>query len=179
MPIKKLTMIAIMTSIIIICSQIVIPFAVPFTLQTFAVFCALMILGGRDGLISVALYVLLGIAGLPVFAGFRGGIGHLMGPTGGFIAGFLILCAFYWIFERFARKNRRNTVFILTVGLFLCYLFGSLWFIKVYGASGESTIPGMLMICLVPYILPDLAKLVLALFVGGRVNKALSKRSEG
>lgn len=74
--------IAMMTVVIAVCSWIYVPSAVPFTMQTFGVFCALGLLGGRRGFLAVLLYVLMGAAGLPVFSGFTGGLGQLLGPTG-------------------------------------------------------------------------------------------------
>ena len=90
--VRDMAYIALMAVVIALCSWISVPAAVPFTMQTFAVFCALLLLGGRRGTFAVALYILLGAFGLPVFSGFRGGIGALLGPTGGYIVGFL-LCA--------------------------------------------------------------------------------------
>ena len=66
-----------------VCSWISIPTAVPFTLQTFGVFMAVGVLGGKKGTASVGLYLLLGVLGVPVFAGMTGGIGVLLGTTGG------------------------------------------------------------------------------------------------
>ena len=83
--ITSMIYIALMAVIITICSWISIPGPVPFTLQTFAVFTALLLLGTRDGLISIVVYLLLGAVGVPVFSGFSGGIGHLLGPTGGYL----------------------------------------------------------------------------------------------
>ena len=75
--------------VIAICSWISIPTVVPFTLQTFAVFLAVAILGGKRGTLSVIVYVLLGADGLPVFSGFKGGFGVLLNTTGGYIIGFI------------------------------------------------------------------------------------------
>ena len=77
--------------IIAVCSWISIPTVVPFTLQTFAVFSVLGLLGGKRGTISVLIYILLGAVGVPVFAGFSGGFGVILGPTGGYIVGFLLV----------------------------------------------------------------------------------------
>ena len=84
---RKLIYTAMMTAIIAACSWISIPAVVPFTLQTFAVFCALGLLGWGWGALSVSVYILLGAFGLPVFSGFVGGVGHLVGPTAGYIWG--------------------------------------------------------------------------------------------
>ena len=75
--------------VIAICSWISIPTVVPFTLQTFAVFLAVAVLGGKRGTLAVIVYVLLGAVGLPVFSGFKGGIGVLLNTTGGYIIGFV------------------------------------------------------------------------------------------
>ena len=75
---KDLVYIALAAVLICVCSWISIPMAVPFILQTFAVFCVLELLGGRRGTIAVCVYILLGAVGLPVFSGFTGGIGKLL-----------------------------------------------------------------------------------------------------
>ena len=74
---------ALFTVLLAVCAWITVPLTVPFTLQTFGVFAALGVLGGRRGTYAVAAYLLLGLAGLPVFSGFRGGPGVLLGTTGG------------------------------------------------------------------------------------------------
>ena len=83
--------IAVFAVLIAICSWISIPTTVPFTLQTFAVFLAVGVLGGKRGSLSVLIYILLGAVGIPVFAGFSGGFGILLGQTGGYIVGFLCI----------------------------------------------------------------------------------------
>lgn len=81
--------IGLFVAVMAICSWISIPATVPFTLQTFAVFMAVGLLGGKRGTIAVLTYVLLGAIGVPVFAGFSGGIGALLGNSGGYIVGFI------------------------------------------------------------------------------------------
>ena len=97
--------IAIGAVLIVICSWINIPTAVPFTLQTFAVFFILMLLGGERGTISILIYILLGAIGVPVFAGFSGGIGILLGNTGGYILGFVFIGLIYTLFTRVFKKK--------------------------------------------------------------------------
>ena len=80
-----------------VCAWLTIPGEVPFTLQTFGVFAALVLLGGKRGTIAIALYLVLGAVGLPVFSGFRGGFGVLFGTTGGYIFGFLLSGLLYWV----------------------------------------------------------------------------------
>ena len=102
--------------LIAVCSWISIPAAVPFTLQTFAVFFVLSLLGGKLGTLSILVYILLGAAGIPVFAGFSAGLGVLLGSTGGYIAGFLILGLLVFMTAVFAdisvhRRSAGRTVF--------------------------------------------------------------------
>ena len=93
--------IAVFAVIMAICSWISIPAAVPFTLQTFGVFIAVGILGGKRGTLSVLVFILLGAIGVPVFAGFSGGIGVLAGTTGGYIIGFLFSALVMWAMENY------------------------------------------------------------------------------
>ena len=97
---KNAAYVAMSAVILCVCSWLTIPFTVPFTMQTFGVYCALLILGGRRGLAAIGLYLLLGIVGLPVFSGFRGGLGHVLGPTGGYILGFLFTGLAYLLLEK-------------------------------------------------------------------------------
>ena len=170
--IKRMALIAMMACILVICSWVTIPATVPFTMQTFAVFCCLILLGGKDGFKAIMLYVFMGIVGMPVFSGFQGGIGQILGPTGGYIIGFLALAAFYLLFEPLSAKNAKIRFLVLALGLFICYLIGTLWFQVVYGIRGSSYSFGtVLSICVFPYIIPDLIKLVLAWLVSKRVRK--------
>ena len=80
--VRDLTLMGMMTAVMAVCAWITIPFTIPFTMQTFGVFITLRLLGGRKGTAVIGLYILLGIAGVPVFSGFGAGIGVLAGPTG-------------------------------------------------------------------------------------------------
>lgn len=175
MSIKRMSLIAMMTCLLIICSWLTIPAAVPFTMQTFAAFCSLILLGGKSGIMSLVIYVFMGIAGLPVFSGFQGGIGHLAGPTGGYVIGLIAAAVFYRLLEPFFAKNVKIQLAALIGGLLICYLFGSLWFQVVYGIRGVSYSFGMIVsICVFPYIIPDIIKLVLAWIISKKVRKAIS-----
>ena len=109
--IYKVTLTALFAAVITVCSWISLPvFAVPITLQTFAVFSALLILGGKYGTMSVLVYILLGSVGAPVFSGFRGGLSALMGPTGGYIVGFLLTGIIYLLFTSFFSEKADQIV---------------------------------------------------------------------
>ena len=166
-----LVYISIGAALIAICSWISIPTAVPFTLQTFAVFAALSILGGRRGTISVAVYILMGAVGLPVFAGFKGGIGVLFGNTGGYILGFLLTGLIYILFQKFFGQKDLTDIIALILGLIVCYAFGTAWFMHLYlKNTGEVGLMTVLSWCVFPFIIPDLIKLALAFVISRRVK---------
>lgn len=166
--------IAIGAALIAICSWISIPTAVPFTLQTFAVFFVLLLLGGERGTIATLVYVLLGAVGVPVFAGFSGGIGILLGSTGGYIIGFLFVGLIYILFEKFFKKNIVMKIVALVLGLAVCYAFGTAWFMHVYiKNSGEVGLLTVLGWCVFPFIIPDLIKMALAVIVAKRIEPVI------
>ena len=172
--VKDLTQIVVMSALIAVCSWISIPMAVPFTLQTFAVFVALSLLGGKKGTIAIVIYILLGLVGLPVFSSFKSGFGALAGPTGGYIWGFILIGGLYWSLEKVFQHPIIRLV-ILVVGLFLCYLMGTIQFTAYMNAHGTSyTFYKALTVCVIPFIIPDIAKLVLAYFISGRLKKIIT-----
>ncbi len=176
--VRDMAHIALFAALIAVCSWISIPATVPFTLQTFAVFCSLCLLGGKKGFFAVLVYILLGATGLPVFAGFRGGPGVLLGTTGGYILGFLLQALLYGIAEPLFGHKAVRQIGSLVAGLFLCYAFGTAWFILLYTrSSGPVALGTALGWCVFPFILPDLAKLALAVIVSRRILKALGSKS--
>jgi len=170
--IRDMCYISMFAVIIAVCSWISIPMAVPFTLQTFGVFAALGVLGGKKGTVAVVVYVLLGAVGLPVFAGFKLGIGTLFGTTGGYIIGFVLSGIVYWaITDKFGTKLA-VTVIAMAVGLIVCYAFGTAWFMIVYTRSkGSVTLWSALGWCVFPFIVPDAVKIALAVFISEKVGK--------
>ena len=167
-----LTYMAVGAALTAVCSWISIPSTVPFTLQTFAVFCVLSLLGGKRGTVSIVIYILLGAVGMPVFAGFTGGIGILLGTTGGYIIGFILMGLLFWLAERFFGSALPVRIVSMLAGLLVCYAFGTGWFLWVYARqSGAIGIGTALSWCVLPFILPDLAKMALAVGIAGRVKK--------
>lgn len=170
---KTLSMvyISLFSVLIVICSWISIPTAVPFTLQTFAVFMAIGILGPKRALYSVLIYILLGAVGLPVFSGFKGGIGALLGTTGGYIIGFLFTCLVCMAVFHIFRNRTPARIAGMLLGLLVCYAFGTAWFMLLYtrqsGPVGLLTVLGW---CVFPFILPDLVKLGLAFILSDRLR---------
>ena len=171
---KNLVLVSLFAALIAICSWISIPSAVPFTLQTMAVFLAVGLLGGRLGSLCVLIYILLGAVGLPVFAGFKGGFGALLGTTGGYIVGFLLSALIMWAME--ARLGKKPWVLLLSMilGLLACYAFGTVWFRTVYlNATGPVTWGAVLSWCVLPFLIPDALKIAAAFFLTLRLRKAM------
>ncbi len=169
---RDLAFIAVCAALITVCSWISVPFAVPFTLQTFAIFFTLYFLGGRRGIQSVIIYILLGAVGVPVFSGFKGGMGALFGTTGGYIMGFVFTCLVYWAFEMFVGKKLWIQIASMVIGLIVCYAFGTAWFMIAYAKNtGPISLMTALGWCVFPFIVPDLVKIALAVFLGKALQK--------
>lgn len=174
---KDIVYTGIFAALIAVCSWISIPTAVPFTLQTFAVFMAVLVLGGKLGTLAVVIYILLGAAGLPVFANFTGGMGILLGSTGGYIIGFILTALIMWAMEKPAKANPLIRIASMLLGLAACYAVGTIWFMSVYskanGAIGVMTALGW---CVFPFIIPDLIKIALAYAVSPVIRRAINAR---
>lgn len=166
--------IAVCAVLIAVCSWISIPTTVPFTLQTFGVFLTVGLLGGKRGSLSVLIYLLLGAVGVPVFAGFSGGIGVIAGSTGGYIIGFLFSALFMWAMEKIPGKKTWVLALSMVLGLVVCYAFGTAWFMVVYAGNGNPVgLWTALGWCVFPFIIPDIVKIVLALVLCKRLAKAI------
>lgn len=171
-----LVLTALFAALMAVCAWISIPSVVPFTLQTFAVFCAVGFLGGRRSVLAVLVYLLLGVVGLPVFAGFSGGAGALLGTTGGYIIGFLFLALVYWaITARFGHGPAAMAAGMLA-GLLVLYAFGSAWFLLVYTRrTGPVGLAAVLGWCVLPFLVPDLLKMGLAVFLVRRLARFIRR----
>lgn len=164
---REIVLIAMFSAIMAVCSWISVPTTIPFTLQTFGVFCAMSILGGRKGFFAVLVYILLGAVGLPVFSGFSAGFSALTSYSGGYIWGFIFLALVFWSAEKIFGNKLYVQIISLVAGMAVCYLCGTLWFMYVtktgflYGLSA----------CVAPYVIFDLLKLACAVGISLRVKK--------
>lgn len=169
---RDIVYMSVFTAMISICSWISIPASIPFTLQTMGVFTTVGLLGGKRGTLTVLIYILLGAIGIPVFAGFTGGVSVLLGTTGGYIMGFLLSALLMWGIETIMGRNQIVLAFSMIAGLIVCYVFGTAWFMMIYtqhsGVIGLSTVLGL---CVIPFIIPDLIKIGVVLFLTNRLKK--------
>lgn len=153
--------------LITLCAWIKIPATIPFTMQTFAVFFVLAALGGKRGTVSILVYVLLGAVGAPVFAQIASG-------TGGYIVGFIFMGIIYWSIVSLFGKKLWVEVTAMIIGLIVVYVFGTAWFMFVYTqTNGSISFSTILACCVIPFIIPDLVKLALALILAKRLSPML------
>ncbi len=167
----QMSMTALLTAVICVLSPMVIPIGpVPITLANLAMYLAVYLLGAKWGTMSCLVYVLIGAAGVPVFAGFTGGAGKLFGPTGGYIAGYVLMAL---ISGRVIEVSRRRGLQIvgLVAGTAVCYALGTAW----YCLSMECSAAAALGLCVFPFIPGDLVKIGAASVIGPMLRDRLSK----
>lgn len=170
---KNITQISLFVALTVICAQISLPFGViPFTLQTFAFFLSAAVLGFKNGIICNLIYLFLGIVGLPVFSGFRGGIGIIFGPTGGYLWGFLVSSAVIGLIADRCKKSLIITFLSMILGLSLCYIIGILQYTLLY-TDGIGGFKAAFITCVLPFIPTDAVKIFLAATICKKIKNIL------
>ena len=171
--IRNMVFIAVSVALITICSWIAVPSAIPVTLQTFAIFTVLGLLGGKNGTAAVTIYVIMGAIGVPVFSHFKGGLPIILHDVaGGYIIGFIAMALFFWLAEVYLGRSATVKVISMVMGLLLCYAVGTLWYIKINLEGGHAeNFWSVASACVVPFIIPDTFKLATAVLVIQKVGK--------
>lgn len=171
-PIASAAVAALFTAVITILSQIAVytPFSVPVTLQIAGVALAGFVLGAKWGVASVATYILLGLIGVPVFSGFKGGAYTFFGATGGFIWGFLILVFLCGLSGKFRQKTLK--ILLGVIGVVLCHICG----ILQYAFITEIGIWSAFLTASVPFLIKDFILVILSFFIAQKINGAVSLR---
>lgn len=170
----NLMLCAIFAAITGVTSGIIIPLPftpVPMTLATLAVMLTGGLLGSKYGSISMIVYVLLGAFGAPVFSGYSGGFAKILGPTGGYIIGY-ILTAFITgiIIEKINKKNRfYMNIIAMTIGISSCYILGTAWFM----ISTSTPLWTSLVSCVFPFLIGDLLKIIAGAMLIKKLRPAL------
>ena len=144
---RKLTRCALFAALMAVCAWI-------------GVLLALGLLGGKRGTVSILCYLRLGAAGLPVFSTFRSGMGAILGPTGGYLWGFLATGLVFWALEKW------NRPLAMTAGIAACYACGTIWYMTYTGGA----LAAVLAQTVLPYLIPDAVKLMLALRLTRRLK---------
>lgn len=172
---KTLTATAVFAALTAVFAQIIIPLPftpVPFSMGIFAVYLTGAILPKKTAVYAQVVYLLLGAFGLPVFGGFRGGFGALIGPTGGYLIVYPLMAFLVaWIVGRFGKKSFASLAVGMLTALAVCYLGGSLWFCVVGHVDWAKSV----MLTVLPFIPMDLVKIVICSLLGVALDKALSK----
>lgn len=172
--IKQMALVSLMTAVICVLApfSLTLPTSpVPISMGNMVVCFAVIVLGMKHGLLSVFLYLFLGLIGLPVFSNFTGGIGKLLGPTGGYLIGYLLLALLLGLFmERYNNRMLTN-VFGAVMGMLLLYFGGTVWL----AFQMQLDFMSALWVGVIPYIPMDCIKIALSLIIGSHLRKQLSR----
>lgn len=173
--VKIITYIAIFASMLAVISPLTINISiVPFSFATLMIYIIGAISKKSEGLISILIYIFLGIIGLPVFSGYTGGIGVLLGVTGGFIIGYIPCSILVNMIVRINKKNIFLYFLSMILGTMFCYLCGCFWYMYLTDSSFVET----LIICVVPFIIFDLIKIIFASFISYLLNNKFLNESK-
>ena len=165
--IQNLTLTALMAAILCIAGPIVIPIGmVPMSFANMAIYLTIILLDKKRATISVAIYLLIGFVGLPVFAGFSGGAGKLLGPTGGYLIGYLVLSL---IAGTILEKVEKSKLLALATGTLGLYAVGTIWLML----QSNLTFITALSVGVLPFIIFDVIKIIAAVALGNSIKKRM------
>ena len=171
---RQLVLAALFAALTAVCSQIQIPLPmIPINLALFAVHLCGALLGAKWGALSMAVYALLGAVGVPVFAGFGSGPAVLFGKTGGYIIGYILCAAIVGLLSRRLGFTFPKLCLSMLVGVAMCYLFGTAWFMAISGLNLATS----LSYCVLPFLPGDAVKILLAALLALRLRKPLQALS--
>lgn len=169
--IYKLTVCSLMAAVMCVLGPMSIPVGpVPVSLTSFVIYLTVFLLGSKLSVISCLVYLAIGAVGFPVFSGFQGGLQKLAGPTGGYLIGFIFMA---FIGGVIVEKSSRNFIKIICLfaATLVTYLFGTLWFMF----QTQSNFGYAMTVCVLPFIIFDIIKIVIATLLGQTLRTALQK----
>lgn len=160
---REMVFTAILAAMICVAAPISIqlPGMVPISLGTFAIYLGSALLGGKRGTLAVIVYILIGMVGLPVFSGFRGGFAALFGVTGGYIIGYVPLAFLSGAFSDMKSKKHWTMPLGMVLGTAALYTFGTAWYMIMSGAPLMSAF----IACVQPFLLFDGIKMALSTLI--------------
>jgi len=168
--VKNISIIAVMTAVTCILGPLSLPIGVvPISLTNFAIYISLYALGMKRGTISYLVYVLIGFVGVPVFSNFSGGAGKLLGPTGGYIFGFIFMAIISGFFIDKWCRNIPLCMLGMILGIMVTYLFGTVWL----SYEANMTMKSALAAGVWPFIPGDLIKMLIAAIIGPKLRSQL------
>ena len=171
---SAMAVVALMTAVVCVLAPFSIPIGpIPVSLTTFGLCLSVMILGRKKATMVCLMYLLIGFVGLPVFSGFTGGPAKLLGPTGGYLLGYVLLTSIAgWFVDKFLRK-RGMCLLGVVLGTIVCYAVGTIWL----SIQMDIGFLEALMLGVVPFLTGDVIKMVAAVWVGSVIRNRL--RSDG
>lgn len=171
---KTMALIAVMTAVTCVLAPLSIPIGpVPISLTNLAIYFGLYILGMKKETVSYIIYLLIGFVGIPVFSGFTGGAGKLLGPTGGYLIGFIPMAVVAGILvDKFDGKVVPSVIGMI-IGTAICYALGTIWFC----IQADYKVVPALMLCVIPFLPGDAAKIAIAAFFGPQIRRGLNRIS--
>ncbi|HHU52682.1 MAG TPA: biotin transporter BioY [Clostridiaceae bacterium] len=176
--IRQITVCAFMIAVLIVCTQISfnLPGGIPVTMQTFAIALIGFLVGSKMGIFIVGVYLLLGLIGLPVFSNFGSGPAKLVGPTGGYLIGFIPMIILIGLAGNLIKNNPPPILYLWAIllslsGLICCHLPGILWL----AASTEMNFIAAAIVGSLPFIVKDIVSVVLGYFTAEILVKSLKK----
>lgn len=169
---KTMALIAVMTAVTCVLAPLSVPIGpVPISLTNLAIYFGLYILGMRKETVSYIIYLLIGFVGLPVFSGFTGGAGKLLGPTGGYLIGFIPMAIVAGILIDKSGGKVVPSVIGMVLGTAICYVLGTVWFC----IQADYEVMPALALCVIPFLPGDAVKIVIAAFFGPKIRRALNR----
>ena len=169
MSVYDIVQISLFSSFIAVCAIITVNIGiVPINLALVAVYLSGYLLYSFKAFLSVAIYVLIGCVGIPVFAGFKGGFAVILGPTGGFILSYLLVALIVGTGARYFKRKTAMMCLLMGLGLIVCYLLGTLWF-SIYL---KTEFLKAFSVCVLPFIPFDIGKILITAILGKRIVRA-------
>jgi len=168
---RQLTISALIAAILCILSPFSLPVfgIIPITLATLVIYLTVSVFELKISVLSVCLYVLIGIIGLPVFSGFRGGVGAILSPTGGFILGYIPMTVISSLLLKINRVSYLWNIITMIISTLVLYSIGTLWFILLTDSSIKTAIT----VCILPFIIGDIIKILLSTVLTKIVKKRI------
>lgn len=167
-----MTGIALMASLMCILGPMSIPIGViPITLTNLVIYVSVYLLGSKHGTISYIVYLFLGIFGLPVFSGYTGGVAKLAGPTGGYLIGFIFMALLSGVIVEKCKYHMIISFIGLSIATLVAYFFGTVWFT----VQADCTFAYALSICVIPFLLGDAIKVLIAVCICPFIRKQLTR----
>lgn len=168
--VRTMALIAVMAAVTCVLGPLSLPIGVvPISFTNLAIYLTVYILGGKRGTVSYLVYLAIGFVGVPVFSGFTGGAGKLLGPTGGYLIGFIFLALIFGGFrDRFQGKTVPCFLGML-LGTAVTYGFGTAWLAFSAGMGFYQALAAGVL----PFIPGDIIKMIVSAVVGPQVHKKL------